>query len=181
MMEVVMKDSNIEEWRDIPEYEGYYQVSNFGVVKSLKRECVSPKGFRIVPEKILKPRVKRGYMNVGIQKNNKRKFYFVHQLVAMGFLNHKLNGTNFVINHKNYIKDDNRLENLEIVDVRYNTIYSIDKSKTTSKYTGVHWNKKHSKWRASIYDNKTKWLGDFENEHDAHIAYEKYLKTKNKT
>ena len=169
----------IEEWKDIPGYEGFYEVSSNGLVKSIKRVCESPRGFRTVPEVMLKPRLKKGYLNIGIQKNGQRKFYSVHQLVAMAFLNHTPNGRNDVINHKNEIKIDNRLENIEVVDVRYNTVYSIDKSRTTSKYVGVTWNKRDCRWSASIsVSGKRNWLGYFDTEYDAHLSYENFLKNK---
>ena len=167
----------IEEWKDIPGYEGFYEVSSSGLVKSLKRTCLSPRGYRTVPERMLKPRLKKGYLNIGIQKDGRRKFYGVHQLVAMAFLQHTPNGHNDVINHKNSIKTDNRLDNIEVVDVRYNTIYSIDKSTTTSKYIGVYWNKRDCRWSASVsVSGKRTWLGYFDTEYDAHLSYENFLK-----
>jgi hypothetical protein len=164
-----------EEWSDLPGYEGFYEVSTKGNIKSLERTCVSPKGIRKVPAVILRPRLKvSGYLSIGIQKEGVRKFYNVHQLVAMAFLGHVPNGHKDVINHKNSVKDDNRLENIEIVDVRYNTVYSIDKSKTSSMYTGVTWSKRDSKWCSNISSlGKARWIGYFDDEYEAHLAYEK--------
>jgi hypothetical protein len=130
-----------------------------------------------VPEKIIKSRLKKtGYYNVGIQIDGVRKFFSTHQLVAMAFLNHVPNGKKDVINHKNEIKSDNRVSNLEIVSVRYNTVYSIDKTKTTSKYTGVFWHKRDKVWRSAIWiDGKRKNLGSFDNEYEAHLTYQSVL------
>ena len=100
-----------EIWKDIPNYEGIYQASNLGRVKSLKR----PYGLK---EKILKPRITRGYYRVHLHKNSIRKDYFVHRLVFEAF-----NGTipeNMQINHINEIKTDNRLENLNLMTPKEN-------------------------------------------------------------
>lgn len=100
----------------------------------------------------------------------------IHKLVAMAFLNHTPDGTQiFVINHKNFDKMDNRVENLEIVTSRENS--NKKHLSSTSKYTGVSWNKNTNKWRADIYINsKLNYLGLFTNEIEASNAYQNALK-----
>jgi hypothetical protein len=95
-------------------------------------------------------------------------------LVGMAFLNHKPDGTNKIcIDHINNDKLDNRLTNLQLITNRENT--SKDRKGGTSKYVGVR-SSAINKWRAEIYINgKTKNLGTFTDEYEAHLAYQKVL------
>ena len=162
-----------EEWRDIPDYEVIYQVSDLGRVKSL---CNNKKK----KEKILSPYYCEGdYLGVYIFKKGKRKRFKIHQLVSIVFFNHVPCGYDLVINHKNFIRTDNRKLNLEIVTQRENG--NKKHLISTSQYTGVYWNKKDKKWRSQITINrKVKHLGNFINEIDAHYAYENCVKELNK-
>ena len=166
---------NIQEiWKDIPNYEGYYQVSNLGNVKSLAR--FNNLGKR-VKERVLKNLVHttKGYLVVRLSKIGLVKTKQIHQLVAEAFLNHKPNGHKLVVNHKNFNREDNRVENLEIITNRENTNKKHKKSK--SKYIGVTWHKRVNKWTAQIlYKRKNIHLGCFNNEIDAHNAYQNKLK-----
>ena len=102
-----------EEWRDIEGYEGIYQVSNLGRVKSLKFN----------KERILKPRKDTiGYLAVILYKDGKVKRYLVHRLVANAFIPNSNNLED--INHINEIKTDNRLSNLEWMNHKDNVRYS---------------------------------------------------------
>lgn len=104
-----------EIWKDVPGYVGSYQVSNLGKIKSLSRF----NGRYSCKEQILKPRSdKKGYLRISLYKNNKIKNFFVHRLVAMAFIPNPDNLPQ--INHKNEIKTDNRVENLEWCSAYYN-------------------------------------------------------------
>ena len=98
-----------EVWRDIEGYDGLYQVSNQGRVKSLERkDCLG----RIVKERILKPGVvSDGYLFVVLCAGGKRKKFFVHRLVCQAF--HKNPNNKPEVNHVNEDKADNRACNLE--------------------------------------------------------------------
>jgi len=164
-----------EIWKDIPGYEGLYQVSNIGNVRSLDRiiygEYERPHHRKGV---ILKPRVQRGYKYCTLSTDGIAQTYQVHQLVAMAFLNHKPQGHTLVVDHINNIKTDNRLENLQLVSSRHNL--SKDK-KGTSKYPGVCWNSQNKKWQAYISINKKDThLGYFTDESEAALAYQNALK-----
>ena len=158
---------NVKEiWKDIPNYEGLYQVSNLGNVKSLK----------FGSQRILKYGINSGGYCVVVLCKNKTKTLYVHKLVAEVFLNEKCFGREFVVNHKNFIRNDNRLDNLEIVTNRENT--NKKHIKSSSKYVGVCWDKVSKKWKSQIWVNgKRQILGHFVNEYDANLAYQNKLKT----
>lgn len=166
-----------EIWKDIKGYKGYYMVSNLGRVKSLGRVIIYKSGKKIaLKDKILKQTPdKYGYLMVGLNKNNIQKKCRVHQLVSITFLNHKLDGTNkLCTDHKNNIKSDNRLDNLQIITIRENS--TKDKNNVTSEHPGVCL-LYDNKYQASItIDGKSKYLGRFDSELDAAQAYQYALK-----
>lgn len=118
-----------ELWKDIPNYEGYYQVSNLGKVKSLQRKwCLQ--------EKILKGSlITCGYVAVQLCKDRQIPF-LVHRLVAEVFIP-KIDGKDY-IDHINGIKTDNRLVNLRRCTHRENMSFDNHNRKITkeSKYVG---------------------------------------------
>lgn len=166
-----------EIYKDIKGYEGIYQVSNFGNVKSLEREVICRSGsVRTVKERVLKFGVDHGgYFLVCLYQDRKPKTRTVHQLVAVAFLKHKPCGYKLVINHIDFNKQNNHVSNLEIVTQRDSTNQKHIKS--ASKYTGVTWSKNSEKWMAQIKKNgKLKYLGLFTDELEASNAYQQALK-----
>lgn len=158
-----------EIWKDIPNYEGYYQVSTLGNVRSLNR--VTNNGRRLKGRLMKLGTDKDGYKQLSLNKNGVKKVKPVHKLVAITFLNHKPKGLLEVVDHINEIKSDNRLINLQLLDHRNNVIKSIKGG--TSKYIGVSWFSNLNKWRATISINgKQKHLGLFECELEASKAYQ---------
>lgn len=112
---IFVKNSYMNEiWKNVEGFEGLYEVSDLGNVKSLRRKCAKWNGFRTVKERILKPgKDAIGYLHVLLAKDTKRYLYKVHRLVAFHFIP-KIEGKPLV-HHKNGIKWDNRAENLEWV------------------------------------------------------------------
>lgn len=101
-----------EIWKDIPEYEGLYQASNFGRIKNIGKTG-----------KILKGEIDEwGYIRVCLSKNNNHKKFKVHRLVLMAFC--PTNDSKLQINHKDGNKKNNNLENLEWCTASYNTKHS---------------------------------------------------------
>lgn len=164
-----------EQWKDIVGHEGNYKVSDLGRVNSLSRLMFNGHAYFKSKEKILKPYLNsHGYLQIAPSKNGIEKPIVIHQLVSIAFLNHTPCGFKLVINHKNFIKTDNRVKNLEIVTNRENSNQKHIKS--SSKYTGVVWNKALKKWRANIHINsKLINLGSFETEEEASFFYEQSL------
>lgn len=114
-----------EVWKDIPHYEGLYQVSNLGRVKALPRERINHSGGRwIQPERIMSIGInKDGYETTNLTAaNGVRKTEKVHRLVALAFLDNPNNLPE--VNHKNCIRDDNRVENLEWISRKDNNAYT---------------------------------------------------------
>ena len=100
------------QWRDIENYEGLYQVSNFGQIRSIDRLVKQRLGVRLAKGQILKPAQNpKGYFAVSLCKENKAHTFTVHRLVANAFIPNPYNLA--TVNHKNIIKTDNRLCNLE--------------------------------------------------------------------
>lgn len=102
-----------EIWKDIKGYEGWYQVSNQGRVRSLDRTVYFKDGkrSRTYKGKILRYKYHHGYQMVNLLKNKEINTVYVHKLVINAFIP-KVKGKTWV-SHKNGIKSDNRAENLE--------------------------------------------------------------------
>ena len=162
----------METWKDIPNYEGLYQISDLGNARSLDKKVRNHLAERTIKGRLLKGSLnKNGYRQVVLTKNGKIKAYYIHQLVAMAFLGHKPNGYNDVIDHIDRDRLNNNLENLRITDCREN---SNNKSISyTSKYRGVSKKKNSDNWTSYISLNgKNKNLGTFKSELRASTAYE---------
>lgn len=118
----------MEIWKDIEGYEGLYQVSNFGRIRSLGN------GIRNSKLMILKPRVNRkGYLQVGLSKNGKHKTFTVHKLVASAFIQNLFDERE--VNHIDEDKTNNNVENLEWCDHKYNCNYGTCIKRRNEKNT----------------------------------------------
>ena len=122
-----------EIWKEVPGYEGLYEVSNLGRVKSCKKTVIRSNGRKIsFPEKIMKPSVNhKGYLIIDLRKNGKRSGGFVHRLVGKDFIDNPFNKEQ--INHKNGNKEDNCVQNLEWVTNQENMAHAYKSLGRTNK------------------------------------------------
>lgn len=113
-----------EVWKDIIEYEGLYQISSFGNVKSFKRYKEG---------KLLQPKSdKDGYKEIGIRDiQGNRKFKRVHRIVAEAFLENPNNYT--FVNHKDNDPSNNNIENIEWCTIEYNNKYRFSNGNASHK------------------------------------------------
>lgn len=107
----------MEEWKEIPGYEGLYKVSNFGSIKNKNNIQMKPQ------------LSKQGYYKITLYKN-KKKTYFIHRLVLLAFVGQ----SNLQVNHKNFNKIDNSLVNLEYVTPIENIHHFRNSDKIQSIY-----------------------------------------------
>lgn len=115
----------MEEWKNIIGYEGLYQVSSYGRVKSLGND-------KTRKEKLLKPKTNgRGYLLVCLNKDGKQNFYFVHRLVTQAFIPNPDNLPQ--VNHKDENKLNNCVSNLEWCTCKYNINYGTRTEKISKE------------------------------------------------
>ena len=166
-----------EIWKDIPGYEGFYQASNLGNVRSLDRVVYKGNGnYGTVKSAMKVPSIgNHGYYYVNLYKECKYKSFTVHQILAMTFLNHVPSKYKLIVDHIDNNPLNNNLSNLQIITQRRNC--GKDKVKECSKYVGVskYYNSKNFKAHIRIKGKNIK-LGTFENEYDAHLAYQNKLR-----
>lgn len=167
-----------ERWLPVKDYEGLYEVSDLGRIKSLPKYHGNGTK-KLMPIKILKSFSNpKGYRIVDLPKNGRRRTTTVHRVVATTFL-HPPILMRVQINHKDLVKHNNTADNLEFVTNRENmSHYYLNSAKKTSQYIGVCFvpRLKKKPFEAKIkIGGKTLYLGRFANEIDAHNAYKKRL------
>jgi len=114
-----------EQWKDVVGYEGIYRVSNMGRIKSLSRKVDHEYSKKIfIKERILKGwLINSGYFSIGLSKDGYNSKKLIHRIVAEAFITNPENKPE--INHKNGIKTDNRVENLEWCSSSHNKLHSF--------------------------------------------------------
>lgn len=169
----------IEIWKEIRGYEDLYMVSNLGRVASNDRFVEDKNGVKRYKEgKIIKQcKNKGGYKQVFLSKNNIKNTVRVHRLVADAFLCNLNDKKDFVVDHIDGDKNNNKISNLQIITQRENIIKSIGKDGKTSKHIGVFYDKSRNRYRAYIrHGKKVKYFGTYICEEEAKLAYEKGIK-----
>lgn len=178
-----IKDMEGEIWKDIQGYDGYYQVSNFGRIKSLSRTVFNGMGYYLKKEKIIKQLLhNHGYLSVMLYTENVGKMFLVHKLVANEFIQNLFNKERIL--HLDHNKKNNKLSNLEWTNYLEIHYYKSHNKKSKSKFVGVYFRKDRNKWISSIIINrKAIYLGCSETEEGAYklrVEYEKKNNIENK-
>lgn len=141
----------MEIWKDVEGYEGLYQVSNLGNVRSLDRytyrayrggKC----GYHFYPGKTLKLTTEKdGYKTTTLYINGKGKIHKVHRLVASVFIDNP--ESKEFVNHKDGNKANNRVDNLEWVTAKENCVHAIE--------NGLYIHPEGVNWYSSKFDADT--------------------------
>jgi hypothetical protein len=154
-------DTIEENWLPIAGYEGLYEVSDLGRVKNIKTG------------RIMKPKLeKNGYTRATLHNKGEKKCY-IHRLVLQTFLpiEDKMD-----CDHRNHIKNDNRLVNLRWATNSENARFQKKREGLTSQYIGVSWYKRNNKWQTKCNLNgKTIYIGYFDDEREAAKAYNEFI------
>lgn len=179
---IVTKQLNVmqnteEIWKAVPGYEGYYEVSDQGRIRSIAiRKHFQPYKKRACPLMLRFNPIKGGYLIVRLYKDGNGKDNQVGRVVLSAFKGCAPNG--YECDHIDSDTSNNNLSNLRWLSPRENIHHAASKKKhiTSSKYIGVFWDRRSSKWMSRIgFKRKTQHLGTFQTEEDAHFAYQKAL------
>jgi hypothetical protein len=149
---------NKEEFRDIPGYEGYYQVSNKGTVLS----------FHGKTKELKQTKSTAGYYYVTLSVNNSPKKMHIHQLVAMAFHGHIPCGFDIVVNHIDHNRLNNRADNLNLLSMRENSTEYKNDLGITNGYKNTYY--------VNIQiNNDSIYLGSYKDKKNALNIYKKAL------
>lgn len=152
-----LKDLLNEEWKDIKDYEGLYQVSNYGRIKSFKY-----KKTRILKASAIST---ERYFVLTLSKNNIKRYTTVHRLVAQMFIPNPNNYS--IINHKDCNKHNNHANNLEWCTISYNMLHAIKNGKINieylkSKIPHYYGKQNHNSRAVFVYNLDNKYIGKFD-------------------
>lgn len=163
------------EWYPVKGYEGLYEITKCGKVRSLPKKRVGV-SIRYYKGKNLSPtKVSSGYLSVILFKNGLRDRWLLHRLVASNFLD-KIYNKDYV-NHKDKDKFNNHVDNLEWVSSIENNCHMQKTRNRSSKFTGVYLHITNNQYRSQINHNGNKvYLGVFNTEEEAYAARCKYEK-----
>jgi hypothetical protein len=166
----------MEVWKNIK--DSYYDISNLGRIKSLQRYVNTGSGQRLVKERILKQCYdKDGYCILCLRLEDIKKTYKIHRLVAENFLI-KISDEYDTVNHKDFDKKNNNVNNLEWISNMANIRHYHKKQ--NKKCVGVSYVKQKCKYMSRItIDNKRIYLGIFETEEEAIKKYYDYVFSNN--
>lgn len=129
---------NVEHWKPIVGFENYYEVSNYGRVKSMERVVVQKNGKnKRIKQRILKPqKCSNGYLFVGLSVSSRAKLCLIHRLVAISFISSE--HIDLEVNHIDEDKENNHVSNLEFVNHKHNINHgtAISRRVSSSNFKG---------------------------------------------
>lgn len=157
-----------EMWKDVSGYEGLYQVSSFGNVRSLDREIIM-NGGKITRRKgkMKKTSITRGYPIIGLSKDGKAKKYLVSRLVAIHFIENAENKPE--VNHVDENKENNHFSNLEWVTAKENANHGT-RNKRISEYVKMNPHKRGYKSVLQINPDTNEVVAEFGSVKEALVA-----------
>lgn len=159
-----------EEWRAIPGYEGYYEASSLGRIKSLRRVIARRDGYaQPVAEKILAQKVmNKSYRGVALLKDRKQTTFLVHRLVMQAFEAYE-----GPVDHVDRCGANNAISNLRRASLSQNQANQGMRRNNTSGFKGVTWDRRANRWMAQIsVANKRQFLGYFKVPEEAARKYD---------
>lgn len=164
-----------EIWKPIKGYEGIYDISNYGRVKSLKRKTNNQTGKE---DLILVAHLdKDKYPTTVISKNGKSKTYRIHRLVWEAFGEGDRDGMNIQIDHIDNDRSNPRIDNLQLLDHRANTCKARQRNRKTDLPIGVYLADRGKPYKVSITQNGVrKYLGRYNSPEEAGEVYQKALR-----
>ncbi len=166
----------MEIWKEIPEYEGYYEVSNYGNIRTMNRFIVNSKGIKsYYVSKYRNPSV-YDYRIILLSKNGKVKGFKISRLVALLFVSGR-NLEKNIVNHIDGNKLNDYFKNLEWCTSSQNSIHSFEKGMSIkkNKVSGIFYEKRRNKWASYLYrNNKNIFIGRFNTQEEAIIKRKNY-------
>lgn len=162
-----MREIIKEEWRPVVGYEGFYEVSDQGHVRSLDRTTKTKKGQRRLKGQPLVGAVgSHGYLCLNLRLDGKTHHWLLHRLVARAFLGEP---EGLHVDHKDRDRSNNQVDNLRYVLQAEN---NKNKEGITSQFHGIYFSRDRGKWRATY---KRKNIGSYKTEHEAFMSRQAYL------
>lgn len=160
---------NEECWLPVAGYEGLYEVSDRGRVRSVDALVANGTSTRLRKGRVLKTLPKDGYRCVSLSGGGVVKRRKVSRLVAAAFVG---DVTGVLVDHRDRNKANDRAENLRIADTSQNSRNCKRPVHNTSGIKGVSWDNVNGKWKATLSINgKAKQIGRFADKNDAAVAY----------
>jgi hypothetical protein len=142
----------MENWKDIIGYEGSYQISDIGNVRSISRAINDNGGKKYIDGMILKLIPTNGYLRVALSKNSKHRKFSVHRLVAIHFIANDENKR--CVNHKDSVRSNNHVSNLEWCTHSENTEHAVSKGRMVGNRNEGLKNEKNVKSRRVLQISK---------------------------
>lgn len=167
----------MEKWREIKGYEGYYEVSSLGRIRSMDRVVVYSNKRKYTYKSKIRATSNSEYRLIALSKHGVVKMFKVSRLVAIHFLK-EVKGKE-IVNHKDGDKHNDNIKNLEWCTYSENSLHAFETGLKTkkNKVSGVFFHKERGKWCSYLYrNNKNIFVGRFKTENEAIKEREKKIK-----